>query len=104
MLKRPEPAEYAVACAQTARMACETSPPLEGRPLMPAEARFAEVLEAADRLALAEQQELVDILRLRIADQRREELRAEIREAEAEYRAGKAQPRSAQELMDEILA
>ena len=71
---------------------------------MTALANFGEVLDAADRLKLAEQEELVGILRHRIIDQRRGELALEIREAKAEYGEGRTEPRSAQELIDDILA
>ena len=70
---------------------------------MPTEAPFAEALEAADRLSLEDQEELLEVLHRRIIERRREELAAEIREAEEEYQAGGCKPRSAQELMEEIL-
>jgi hypothetical protein len=71
---------------------------------MTALANFSEVLDAVDRLKLAGQEELVGILRRRIIDQRRAELALEIREAKAEYAEGRTEPRSAQELVDDILA
>ncbi|HEX3532225.1 MAG TPA: hypothetical protein VH988_34625 [Thermoanaerobaculia bacterium] len=70
---------------------------------MSIETPFAEVLEAADRLSLEDQESVVEILHRRIVERRREELAREIREAEEEFRAGKSEPRSAQELMKEIL-
>jgi hypothetical protein len=70
---------------------------------MPPETPFAEALEAADRLSLPDQESLVEILRRRILERRREELAGEIREAEEEYHAGACEPRSARELIDEIL-
>jgi hypothetical protein len=70
---------------------------------MPTETPFAEVLEAADRLSLEDQQSVVEILHRRILERRREELGREIREAEEEFQAGGSEPRSAQELMEEIL-
>lgn len=70
---------------------------------MPTETPFAQVLEAADRLSLEDQQSVVEILHRRIVERRREELAREIREAEEEFRAGESKPRSAAELMEEIL-
>jgi hypothetical protein len=70
---------------------------------MPTETPFARVLEAADRLSLEDQQSVVEILHRRILERRREDLAREIREAEEEFQAGKTEPRSAQELMEEIL-
>ncbi|HXU31156.1 MAG TPA: hypothetical protein VN851_11310 [Thermoanaerobaculia bacterium] len=70
---------------------------------MHTETPFAEVLEAVDQLSLDDQQSVVEILRSRIIEQRRNDLVADVEEAEAEFRAGKAVPRSARQLIDEIL-
>lgn len=70
---------------------------------MPTATPFANVLEAADRLSLEEQEDVVEILHHRIVERRREELAGEILQAEAEHRAGQAEPRTAEELMREIL-
>lgn len=70
---------------------------------MHTETPFEAALEAVDRLSLEEQETVVEILHRRVVERRREELAGEIREAEEEYRAGEAEPRSPQELMDEIL-
>ncbi len=67
------------------------------------ETPFANVLEAVDQLSLEDQQSVVEILRSRIIEQRRDDLVAEVEEAEAEFQAGKAAPRSARQLIDEIL-
>ena len=64
---------------------------------------FAEALEAADRLTLADQENLLDILHRRIVERRREALVQDVSEARAEFEAGGCEPRSAGELMDEIL-
>ena len=64
---------------------------------------FADVLEAADRLSLADQEDLLEVLRHRIVERRREELVRDVSEAQAEFEAGDCEPRSAGELMDEIL-
>ena len=50
---------------------------------------FGEILEAADKLSVQDQETLRDILSKRIIDRRREVLRKEIRESQKEYEAGK---------------
>ena len=67
------------------------------------ETPFSDVLEAVDQLSLEDQQSVVEILRSRIIEKRRDDLVAEVEEAEAEYQAGKAVPRTARQLIDEIL-
>ncbi len=67
-------------------------------------ATFAEVLEAADELPLADQESLVEILHRRIIERRREELVREALEARQEYEEGGCRPVAADELMAEILA
>jgi predicted AAA+ superfamily ATPase len=65
---------------------------------------YREVLEAADALPLAEQEELMEVLRRRIAEQRRHELAREVVEAEAEFESGNCDVASPDELMREILS
>ena len=65
---------------------------------------FGEVLEAVDALPLEEQRELMDVVRRRIIERRREELASEIAEAEAEYDAGGCETRTPDELIREILS
>ena len=65
---------------------------------------FAEALEAAGRLTLPEQEELVDILRRRTIEQRRAELVEDVQDAEREFQAGGCRPVSPGELMKEILS
>ena len=62
---------------------------------MPTETPFAEALKAADRLSLAEQENLVEVLYYRIVESRCEELARDISEAQAEFEAGGFEPRSA---------
>lgn len=64
---------------------------------------FGEVLEAADRLSQDEQQELVTILNRRLAHAARLRLAAEVQEARVEFAAGGCSPKTADELMREIL-
>ena len=65
---------------------------------------FAQILAAADNLPLADQETLVDILRKRIIEERREDLARDIRSAEREYRAGNCRAVTPDELMAELLA
>lgn len=65
---------------------------------------FNAVLEAAERLTLAEQEALVDILHRRTIEQRRAELAGDIREAQEEHRAGSCRVVTADELMREVLS
>ena len=67
-------------------------------------APFADVLEAAGRLTLPEQEELVDILRRRTIALRREEIVKDVQEAEREFQEGGCRPTSPGELMKEILS
>lgn len=70
---------------------------------MPTETPFADALEAADRLSLAEQEDLIEVLHHRVVEKRRGELARDISEAQAEFEAGGCEPRSARELIAEIL-
>jgi len=65
---------------------------------------FNEVVEAADSLSMAEQEALVDILRHRLAEARRNGLLGYIREAREEYQAGKAQIADVADIMEDILS
>jgi len=65
--------------------------------------RFADVVEAVERLTIDEQEALVELVRRRLAARRRERLVREVAEARAEYGRGAARPARADELMDEIL-
>lgn len=65
---------------------------------------FGEVLEAADKLTLEEQESLIDILHRRMIERRRAELAKDIEEARKEFREGRCQPATPGEIMDEILS
>jgi len=65
---------------------------------------FDQVLEAADQLPLVDQETLVDILRHRIVDERREALARDIRATGREFEAGHCRTVTPDELMAEILA
>jgi ribonuclease HII len=65
---------------------------------------FGEILEAADKLSVNDQEALRDILSKRIIDRRREELYEEIRESQEEYKAGTGKAGEPDEIIDEILS
>ena len=65
---------------------------------------FAEVLDAAGKLTLPEQEELVDILHRRMIEQRRAEIVDDVRDAERDFKAGGCRPASPSELMKDILS
>jgi len=61
-------------------------------------------LEAVDRLSLGEQETLVDVMRRRIIERRRERLAQEIEEARKEFQTGRCRSVTPDELMTEILS
>ena len=65
---------------------------------------FGEVLEAADELPLEEQETLIEVIRRRVIERRREELAREIQDAQKEFQAGQCRPTTPDELMTEILS
>ncbi len=65
---------------------------------------FGELLEAADRLSLEEQETLMGILHRRMIERGRAELARDIQEAQKEFQAGKAKPVTPDKLMKEILS
>jgi len=65
---------------------------------------FAELLDAADQLSLEEQSELIEILAHRISERRRDELAEEVREARADYAAGRCSPSSSAAILKNILS
>ena len=65
---------------------------------------FDKVLEAAGNLTLDEQEALVEIVKRRVAQQRRVQLTREIRSARREFQSGRSRPVSPNELMREILS
>ncbi|WP_417908865.1 hypothetical protein [Candidatus Electronema sp. PJ] len=65
---------------------------------------FNEVLEAADHLSLDEQESLIDLIRRRIANRRRQEIAALVSSAREEYKAGGLHPESPDEIMQSLLS
>ena len=63
---------------------------------------FADVVDAADRLTTEEKEELVAILRRRLAEEGRRRLLADVEEAKREFAAGLVKPVTADELIREI--
>ena len=64
--------------------------------------RFAEIVDAADKLSVDEQQALVDLLMRRIADERRKRLVQDVQEARAEFAKGECGPASVEQIIDEV--
>ncbi len=64
---------------------------------------FAEVLEAADHLSQDEQEELIAILRRRLAQAERQRIIADVQEARRDFAAGRCSPATPEEIMREIM-
>lgn len=60
---------------------------------------FAQAVESVDELSLDEQESLVELVRRRIAERRRQELLQAVREAEDDLAAGKLRPMSVEEIV-----
>lgn len=65
---------------------------------------FSELLEAVDHLSLDEQESLIDVVRHRIAEYRRQEISSLISSARKEYQQGKLSPETPQDIMNSILS
>ncbi len=63
---------------------------------------FSDVLDGADRLTTEEQETLVDILQHRLAEQRRNQIAADVQAARTEFQQGQCQSVTAGELMAEL--
>jgi predicted AAA+ superfamily ATPase len=66
--------------------------------------RFAELLDAVDELPVEEQAELVEIVRRRLIEHRRDELAQEIQEARRDLQAGRCQPGTPDEILRDIFS
>ncbi len=64
--------------------------------------RFGDVVEAADRLTVEEQEELVEIVRKRMIAKRRGELLHDIRNTEGEYLQGQCAVVTSHEAVEQI--
>jgi hypothetical protein len=65
---------------------------------------FGEVLEAADKLSLDEQQSLIGILHRRMRERRRKEMAKNIQAARKEFQQGGCQVATPDEIMEDILS
>ena len=65
---------------------------------------FSEALEAADQSSPEGQEAQLEILHRRIIERRRKELAKDIDQAQREFQAGQCQPRTSEELMNEIIS
>jgi len=63
---------------------------------------FQEALEIVESLPEGQQRELVDTIRRRLLERRRESLAESVREARAEYAKGEARRGTVEDLMDEL--
>jgi hypothetical protein len=66
--------------------------------------RFAEILEQADELPLADQVELVELIQSRVRDRRRAQLAQDVAEAQREFQDRGCRPAPAHDLVREILS
>ncbi len=65
---------------------------------------FNELLEAVDHLSLDDQESLIDVIRHRMADHRRQKISMLISSAREEYQTGKLAPETPQDIMKSILS
>ncbi len=64
--------------------------------------KFSDVVESVDALPPEEKEMLMEIIKKRMIEERREEMRRSIAEAEAEYEAGLCKSMTVDEIMAEI--
>lgn len=64
--------------------------------------RFDEVLDAIEHLPVEQQEDLVDVVRRRLAERGRKRIVADAREAREEFAAGKTSAKSIDSLMREL--
>ena len=63
---------------------------------------FAEILEAVDQLSFEEQTELVEVVRRRLTERRRDELARDVRQARKDFKAGRCLPQTPEEILRNI--
>lgn len=71
---------------------------------MKANTHFSQVLDNVDQLSVEEQETLIQVVRHRLIDRRRKEIIQEIKEAEDDFKQGKAPPITPEALMKEIVS
>ena len=64
--------------------------------------RFDQVLESIETLSLSEQEALIKVVRQRIVEKRRDEIAANIAQAQVEYTKGEVFRGTVSEIMDEL--
>jgi ribosome recycling factor len=65
---------------------------------------FAEILEAAEQLQPEDQENLINILKNRLQEQKRAELVKDVNEAQKEFAQGQCKPVTPEQIMEEILS
>ena len=63
---------------------------------------FSEVLESAEELPIADQEELVQTLHRRLSEQRRQEIISTVEQARQEHANGSLKPSSVDEIVDSL--
>ena len=71
---------------------------------LPNPIRFSDLVDAVDQLSLEEQMALIEIVRRRLIEHRRDQLADEIQEAQRDLRAGRCQPATPDEILRDILS
>jgi len=64
--------------------------------------KFEQVLESIETLSVDEQEVLIDVLCHRLAEQRRDEIAANIAQAQEDYRTGKVFRGTVDQLLNEL--
>jgi hypothetical protein len=65
---------------------------------------FADVIESVEALSLDEQESLLSIVQRRLHEQRRTELVRRVKAARQEFRSGRCQPASPDEIIRKVTA
>jgi hypothetical protein len=65
--------------------------------------QFNEVLEAVEKMSLEEHESLVEILERRRIERRRAQIARDVRAARREFKAGKLDPATPDQIMESIL-
>jgi hypothetical protein len=65
--------------------------------------RFADIVEAADRLSTDDQLALVDLLQLRLREQERRQMVLDVKDGRKEFEAGNLTAGSAQTIMNDVI-
>ena len=64
---------------------------------------YAQVLESADRLSIEEQEQISETLRRRVAERRRAEIVAGVKEARGDFARGKVKPATVAAILHKIV-